>query len=528
MIIPHDEQNGSQTSTPEQTIDKATLRKRKKQKIREKQARKREKKLRQKARRRKRREKRRIDRTTNWEEGFLARTTKKITSWCCEETINTIARETGFLKKDGAKITPLAFIITLSFSLFGDGSGTYLIISANLFSWFDIFVTQQALFARVSNKSTAKFIKEVFKIVVKSQLQLNFKNRYSKIFSMFTDVIIEDSTIINLNELDSKKFKGCGGSGKTSKSAAKLNTTISLCTNSVTNIDVVKGSKSDQALSKDVRKNIKKGQLWIRDLGYFSLKDLQVIIKMLAFFITKLKKDVIVRFEEDGEPVDMEKYLRENLKKGKKIDRIVYIGQMRLEVRLIAERVPKKVQQKRIENYKKNRIKRDKNKKMSDSYYEWFNYTIYITNIQESTIDSFVLIDAIYRTRWQIELFFKRVKSILAIDVIKGTTATRVECFIFAKLIAVLTAQAVIAFAVSICEEEEEISEDRVMSFLKNGNRLIRLVVFRLGDKNLLEDLVEIHHLLLKDKRKRKTTLGYIHKLFDKRNLDTERKGCAA
>jgi IS4 transposase len=45
---------------------------------------------------------------------------------------------------------------------------------------------------------------------------------------------------------------------------------------------------------------------------------------------------------------------------------------------------------------------------------------------------------AVYRLRWQIELAFKRLKSLLDIDKLRTTTATGTRCWLYAHLIVAL------------------------------------------------------------------------------------------
>jgi IS4 transposase len=45
---------------------------------------------------------------------------------------------------------------------------------------------------------------------------------------------------------------------------------------------------------------------------------------------------------------------------------------------------------------------------------------------------------AVYRLRWQIELAFKRLKSLLHIDKIRTTTETGARCWLYAHLIVAL------------------------------------------------------------------------------------------
>ena len=64
-------------------------------------------------------------------------------------------------------------------------------------------------------------------------------------------------------------------------------------------------------------------------------------------------------------------------------DKDIYIGEgdLRIKVRIVGEKVPEEIKQKRIERYKKNVIKRDKKKKMNEDYVVWFGYSVFVTNV---------------------------------------------------------------------------------------------------------------------------------------------------
>ena len=69
---------------------------------------------------------------------------------------------------------------------------------------------------------------------------------------------------------------------------------------------------------------------------------------------------------------------------------------------------------------KRTRLSVIKRREMKKDYFEWYGYSIFITNISKKMVASTAMIMAIYKLRWQIELFFKRIKSILQFHIING------------------------------------------------------------------------------------------------------------
>jgi len=438
----------------------------------------------------------------------------KITTWLSHEIIHKIACHTGYIKRRDLKILPLPFLLTIAYGFFGNGASSLAMLAANMIPWFNISITPQALSDRMSKIESVKFLKEILIQAMTQQIMNGFKNSYAKLFSQFESVKIEDSTQFKLHESVKGRFKGSGGSASTAR--MKLNTVFNITEHTISHLDIVSGATPDQSLSKNVRKLIKKGELWIRDLGYFNILDMCVIDKLKAFFISRLKKGVnIFLNKEDEVPVSINDFLEKITKDSNSFDKDVYIGEgnVRFKVRMIGEKVPGYVQQKRISNYKKTVIKRDKKKSMKEDYFIWFGYSIFITNVSREVFHSVSIVLTIYKIRWQIELFFKRIKSILQIDIIKGETENRVYCLIYAKLISLFMCQSIMSYAVFICDEEEQ-SEHKLMQWLKENNRLGNAIIFD-NMEGLLIELIRSFYLLYKDSRKnKKSTFRDIEEAF--------------
>lgn len=449
------------------------------------------------------------------EKNSLCIFSKKCNSWISEEAINQIALLSGYIKRTDLKILPLPFLLTLAYTMFGCGNATLVMLASSMSEWFNIQINPQAISERLHKKETVSFLKNIFIAALTHQIKHGLNNAYAKIFSQFTAVHLEDSTQFRLHEETKGKFKGCGGSA--SSAAMKLNVAYNITQHTVTHVDIASGATPDQGLSKNFRRWLKKGALLIRDLGYFNILDMIMIDKIKAFFLSRLKKGVNIYLNEnDTKSMDIYKFLEENTKNNNSFDKDVYVGNInnRLKVRIVGEKVPGHVQQQRIKSYNENKVKRDKKKKMKKDYFEWFGYSIFITNIGRDIFSFAEIIMAVYKIRWQIELFFKRIKSILQIHIIKVKSPNRTLCLIYAKLISLLMSQSIMSYTASICDQE--LSEHKLIQWLKQDNRLAHAIISN-DLHSLFVKLLNALYLLEKNKRKkRKTTLQHIQDAYSK------------
>ena len=409
-------------------------------------------------------------------------------------------KKTGFLIRH-AKILPLAFISTLAFGLLGGGDKSLSLLASNMYNWFGILITAQALSKRLSQKSTVNFLKLSFIKILNFQLNNCFKNKYGELLSKFSAIKIEDSTSFQLDEKLKKSFKGTGGAA--SKSAMKLNTCIDIVTNTITHMDIGSGIIADQRISTNLEKSVKKGELLIRDLGYFSIKSIQKMIALGVYFLSRLQKGILLFSNSSEMPLDLYKFLKQKTRNDKTIDQDLLISEDRVPIRLIAIKVPQKVKEQRISKFKKTR-----KKPPSQDYIEWCGYSIFVTNIPREWFSAKNII-VIYKIRWQIELFFKVLKQTLCIQIIRTKSKNATYSMIYAKLISLVLTLVIVSYMDNMCEESEEISVDKIIKKLCNDNRFGKAMVEK-DIYSLLEELFLTFKSICKDQRQKKTTYGLI------------------
>lgn len=346
-----------------------------------------------------------------------------------EKSLEKLAFSKGIIERK-RELTAVALVGILMLGCSGPVISSLVSMCSDLRKWFNIHITPQALQKKINNKNTSDFIKiimnKVMTIEINKILSRLFKRK--KRLSSFKRILLQDSTVISLHENLSRIFRGCGGDA--SKSAVKCDFIIDLVTNQILYMKCLSGRVPDSSLSNQIIKHCHEGDLILRDLGYFNLAHLKQIIMRKSKFVSRLSKKTHVYLKEnDEEPVNLPEYLEKNKSIENKIDIILYVGKIeRVKVRMIGLKVPQEVLEIRRKQYKKVR-----KKEPSDSLVEWNHYTFMITNIssEEATLNGIL---NFYKLRWQIELFFKTLKSILSIDEISGSNKYRILCFLYLKL----------------------------------------------------------------------------------------------
>ncbi|MBA2727486.1 MAG: IS4 family transposase [Parachlamydiaceae bacterium] len=414
-----------------------------------------------------------------------------------EATLNIMANASRFLKRK-SKLLPVYFIAAIVFTYLSNGENSMLLITSNLEGWFSISISTQAISQRMRNKSTAKFLKDLFIFQLNQKLQPCVATGYSKYLTAFKSIKIADSTHIELSKHTAKGFKGCHGNA--SKSSLKLNFLIDIFNLKTTSLDLKSGNCSDKTFSKNINRWLKFGELLIRDLGYFSLDAFKSIEALGAFYLSRLQKGVNIYInKQDEAPIDIESFFKKEIRKShnKIVDFTVYLGTQKLASRLIVFKTPKWVIKQRLKKYKISHKKIP-----GEDYVIWSGYSFFVTNIEKTMCTSEAIFE-LYTIRWQIELIFKSYKSTFKLDVIRGTNKSCVECILYAKLIGILISERLASFAAVECEAiGRELSFDKTMKWLKNENKIIVAI---LGGElaELILDLAKKLKYLWKDKRKK-------------------------
>ena len=268
----------------------------------------------------------------------------------------------------------------------------------------DAPVTKQAVEKRYT-AVTARFFECLFQkctcLVVQSQDSL------APILERFTEVILADSSSINLPDSQAQRYKGRGGSHGFGKSGLKLQTELDLRSGRLETVEVTSGSDADVAWDGQFKVR-PKGTLRITDLGYFSAEAFLHMMAMGCFFLSRLHRTMRISIDgvDQGIVIDYLVSQRNTL-----VDQFIHAGiRNKLPCRLIAWKVPQKIAERRRRKVRAEYKRRNRGTPPAKALAAC-DWTMLVTNLRpdELTVNEAAVL---YRARWQIELLFKRWKSI--------------------------------------------------------------------------------------------------------------------
>jgi len=284
------------------------------------------------------------------------------------------------------------------------------------------------------NEPALKYIQLLISKILSTQMSQFIEIGWLKFFNR---VNVKDSSKFDLYPKLKDKLPGFGGNA--SKSGACIQYEFEIKSGKVNDLTITPANRPDSKDALSTIDAVKKGDLTIRDLGYFALKYFIAAQKIGAFFLSRLNAKIIV-YQMNGnefEELDFgQLYKKMEKSKIKRLEKEVYIGKdEKLPVRLVIEVMPDEVFNTRMQ--KINKYNKKKGHKTSQDYRNRARLNLFISNIPLDMIDG-EAIAKIYRIRWQIELVFKVWKSIFGLDNITPMKYERLMCTLNARILLVL------------------------------------------------------------------------------------------
>lgn len=361
-------------------------------------------------------------------------------------------------------------------------------------------LSASALAQRLNSQTAQAFMKTCFEKVLKETIKQDFNciTDLPSISELFNRVLIEDSTRAELHEGLSAYFKGSGGVA--SKASVKIDFVFDYLSEQAVDVDFCSGNKPDQSLSDRILSILEKGDLLLRDLGYFFIKSLKKIEEKGAYYISRWKvNEDVYETKEAKVPLNLAIFFEKQMNKGL-VDVEVFVGKDRHPVRMVACLMNEEAVQKRLRAA--NRSASRHGIQISKKKKALLKYCIFVTNLSKEILSSSSVM-AIYRARWRIELIFKQWKSCLKMHLFKGYNKERFHCFLYGRLIMCLLLGAMYPILMRHAYDSgRELSNYKLINYLIADHSLSR--AFEDGKlEDIIEQLLRDMPRLCMDKRRR-------------------------
>ena len=222
----------------------------------------------------------------------------------------------------------------------------------------------------------------------------------------------------------------------------RLHVDYDLAGQRIIGVDLAEGRASESLR----RFTFQAGDIAMGDRIYAKARDLQKVAAAGADFLVRIGWNALRLRHQDGSKFDLFKALAP-IKPGKHAETCVWIqpGRTKRElmpVRLIMARKPRSA----VESSRKRARRQSANhhKKVQRQTLVAAEYVLLITTLDRASFPAPDVL-ALYRMRWQIELTFKRRKSLMGFDDLAAKDPALARSWIYAKLIAALLAEDLVA-----------------------------------------------------------------------------------
>lgn len=339
--------------------------------------------------------------------------------------LDALAKSTSFIRRKTQGVSALGIIIAL-IKCVSKGDGSFNNIAIALSSLVNKPLTKSAVYKRINEKCV-----EYLQKVIEAMLEIKFTPPKALLTKLgCTSIIMEDSSFVPMGQLNAGNFPA-HGNGKVKTAGCKVDLAFDLLSNTVIHQEFTHGTHQDKDLGKRLLDKLKKGDLVLRDMGYFDLGSFKRIAEIGAFWVTRLPANVNVRFE-NGEK--LEKRLRS--RKSDVIDETVFVGEEGMEMRLVAVRAEGKVASERRRTRRKKA--KDAGRTPNNQSLIRDGWHIMLTNLTEANAND---VFDVYRLRWNIETRFKAWKQSLQLTpaLKQQSNEAHLECLVLAALIHQLT-----------------------------------------------------------------------------------------
>jgi Transposase DDE domain len=227
--------------------------------------------------------------------------------------------------------------------------------------------------------------------------------------------------------LDGSTVSGPGATG----TDARLHTNIRL-----SDLRILEAQVTDPSVGETFKNfSFEPGQLVLADRGYSNAPGIAWVREHQADVLVRLNRGALPVFDpEDGQPLDVLAWVR-SLPDDTAVERAVVIKDgsgprcQRIEGRLVATRLPPTQTQEA-----RARVQREQGSDASSDTIEMAGYVVLFTTTPSSRLSAARCLEA-YRLRWQVELLFKRWKSLGGMDELPNQRDDTTLAWLYVKLL---------------------------------------------------------------------------------------------
>jgi hypothetical protein len=291
-------------------------------------------------------------------------------------------------------------------------------------------ITREAMHARFTQRAEA-FLETCLQYALKQKVDGGSSIEVASLLP-FKRVLIFDSSSWDVDPHLAEVLPGSGGGA--SAANCKLQAGYEYKHGELGFFKIDPGTRPDNAYTTQLPSLLQAGDLALFDQGYFKLETLSRIATKGAFFLTRFLVKTGLRDAKALTPIDLQNALY-HLPGNTCQFHVVMGGQSGLpevSCRLICLRVSEQVA-----NERRRRLLKEAKKKgrtPSNTHLALCDWTLLVTNASEKELPV-KKAWPLYTLRWQIELLFKQLKSVLAIHRSHTKNVSRLKCEIYGKLI---------------------------------------------------------------------------------------------
>ncbi len=333
--------------------------------------------------------------------------------------------QTGFVQRSDAKLTGSIFTQTLLFGLAADPHASLSALTQTSVA-LGVEVSPEALHQRF-DRQAASCLEQVLAAAV--QQLIASEPIVLPLLERFTEVVVQDSTLISLPEALAQVWQGCGnGTSYAGNAALKLQLALDLRAGRLRGPSLHPGREPDVVAT--LERDLPSGAVRLVDLGFWDLALLARLRARSVYWFSRAQAVCAIQ-TSDGRWWQLLELLSATPEA--KLDLQVKLGrEAQTQARLIALRAPQEVVDQRRRRLREEA--REKGQSVSDLRLALAAWTVFVTTIPPEllSVEEALILS---RARWQIELLFKLWKSHGQIDLVREVQPWRVLCELYARLL---------------------------------------------------------------------------------------------